>query len=581
MAIGPLRVPVRVAESYVRPGDEQRLFPNFQFFLSREEILEAWPKGQITHEKFSHGGSFWRLVKRPMAQGNSVYMAVLDETSHSSSTSAANGSPTSYAANDTTQRLRSMPLDAFPGHDISDVTGSDLSPAYASSSQQPPHHAMSLPPLSGNHHHHAASGLRSSSALSLSLNAPSFRDRNGNYGNMALIASQPSGHLSLQGGGLSLGCGGNGFMTDLLSATESPMPLDRYKAFIRLFSNLNRNREALCLPQPAPDAPPSVASDPNWESPDAQELVRQMLMVGECLAKFGTAEFVDGRNNSSRAITTKDYAKLLRMYLEGHGAVFRDDFISRLPLALQDEALTVRTLLQTRCETNDMLFTQLVKHVGQEPTAGGAMVINNSSVSANPTNHMLAAPKTFVNTVSNAWSKADVKRRTQMGAVGAVAVVALWVLKRKLFGGGGGGGRSRRGGREESEWGGGSSRRSSRIRGSADLAARLLDERAAAERMAVRFIAAAQDELRRATHNDQLLRNDWRLGPIRLAPPGSGPVPAGYEPVQTGYCSVGAYMNALDGGPPFALPYGVPERQQSSGVGAVAVREAAQTAAAE
>lgn len=44
-------------------------------------------------------------------------------------------------------------------------------------------------------------------------------------------------------------------------------------------------------------------------------------MVGECLAKFGTAEFVQGGNNSSRAITTKDYAKLLVMYLQvGEGA---------------------------------------------------------------------------------------------------------------------------------------------------------------------------------------------------------------------------------------------------------------------
>lgn len=122
----------------------------------------------------------------------------------------------------------------------------------------------------------------------------------------------------------------------------------------------------------------------------------------------------------------------------------------RLPVGLQDEALAVRSLLQTRCETNDMLFNQLVKHVGQEPTGGGAVVFNNSSVSANPTNHMLAAPKTLVNTVSNAWAKADVKRRTQLGALGAVAVVALWVLKRKLFGGGGGGKRWK----DESEWGG-------------------------------------------------------------------------------------------------------------------------------
>lgn len=38
--------------------------------------------------------------------------------------------------------------------------------------------------------------------------------------------------------------------------------------------------------------------------------VVQVVMVGECLARFGTAEFSE-RSNSSRAINTKDYATLL------------------------------------------------------------------------------------------------------------------------------------------------------------------------------------------------------------------------------------------------------------------------------
>jgi hypothetical protein len=80
--------------------------------------------------------------------------------------------------------------------------------------------------------------------------------------------------------------------------------------------------------------------------------------------------------------------------------------------------------------------------------------------------------------------------------------------------------------------------------------------------MAVRFLSACHDELRRAQQNDQLLRNDWRLGPVRLALPGSGNVPDGYEPVQTSYCSLPSYMNALDGGAPFSLPYGFVERSQ-------------------
>ncbi|KAG2497090.1 hypothetical protein HYH03_005084 [Edaphochlamys debaryana] len=556
MAIGPLRVPVRVSTDYVRPGDEERYFPNHLHFLSRDDVLEVWPSGLITHEKFVHNGSVWRLVKRPMAQGNSYYMAVLEEATAAAGNGAT--STSAFATPDTAQRLRSMPIDSLStSHDYCDVSGAcDIAPAYANGSQTPHahhhQHAASLPPPHNGPLAHTPSFHRSATANgnALAPNGTAALRGNGSYNSMAL-AALPSGQS------YSLGPGGvGGFMPDLLAATESPMPLDRYKAFIRLFSSLGRMRESLGLPAPTPGAPAAaLASDPAWETPDAQELVRSTLLVGECLAKFGTAEFVEGRNNSSRAITTKDYAKLLRMYLEGTGAIFRDDFIGRLPLALQDDALTVRTLLQTRCETNDMLFTQLVKHVGQEPTTGGAVVYNNSSVTANPTNHMLAAPKTLVNTVSNAWAKADVKRRTQMGAIGAVAVVALFVVKRKLFGGGGGGGGSgRRGGRDDSEWGGGSSRgRSGRVRGGGDLASRLLDERSGAERMAVRFLSACQDELRRASKNDALLRSDWRLGPLRLAPPGSGSVPEGYEPVHSAYCSVGSYVNALEGGPPFPL----------------------------
>ncbi|KXZ48877.1 hypothetical protein GPECTOR_25g462 [Gonium pectorale] len=545
MAIGALRVPVRIADSYVPTQDAQRLFPTFPCFLSREDILEVWPGGLITHEKFQHNGSLWRLVKRPMAHGNSVYMAVLDDSRTASHGTASSLGGTATTP-DTAHRLRSLPLDAF-SPDASDVNSGccDVVPAYAHAAQ----HAPSAPsPLVGH-------GLRLPPPHS--LGGSSMRDRNGSYSSMALAAAQPSGTLSVPS-----------FMTDLLAATESPTPLDRYKAIVRLMSLLTRSRESFGLPQLTPRAPASAAADPAWDSPDAQDLVRQILLVGECLAKFGTADFVDGRNNSSRAITTKDYAKLLRMFLEGQGAAFRDDFIARLPLALQDEALTVRTLLQTRCETNDMLFNQLVKHVGQESTAGGgAVVYNNSTVSANPTNHMLAAPRTLVNTVSNAWSKADVKRRTQVGALGAVAVVALWVVKRKLFGGGGGR-RSRREERDESEYGGGgggSSRWSRRIRGSSDLAARLLDERLSAERMGARYVDACQEELYRAQRNIDLLKNDWRLGPLRLGLPGSGPVPPGYEELQLSHCSVASFMNALDGGVPFTMPYSSAARRPRAG----------------
>jgi hypothetical protein len=78
------------------------------------------------------------------------------------------------------------------------------------------------------------------------------------------------------------------------------------QAFIRLFGWLGRSRDGLRLPACSPDAPASALADPAWEGGEAQELVRHALLVGECLAKFGTADFLEGqRNNSSRAITTK------------------------------------------------------------------------------------------------------------------------------------------------------------------------------------------------------------------------------------------------------------------------------------
>ncbi|EFJ51369.1 hypothetical protein VOLCADRAFT_120451 [Volvox carteri f. nagariensis] len=416
MAIGALRIPVRIADSYVRPGDEQRLFPNVPEYLCLEDILSAWPRGLITHEKFLHKGTFWRLMKRPMANGNSVYMAVIDDPGSANGNGAANGhlSARCTTPDSSAHRLRSMPVDGFsPVHDgsASDLVGTDYIsdvPAQRSqyhrgplSAQHSFHHAPSAPaPLSS--HGSAQHQLQQRNGdLVLqpyhSSGPAGLRERNTSYNSMAIVPSQPSGGISpsqLTPGSFSLGCGGNGFMTDLLAATESPMPLDRFKAFVRLFSTLGRMREALRLPATTPRAAAEDVADPAWESPEAQDLVRQLLM--------------------------------------------------------------------TRCETNDLLFNQLIKHVGQEPAAGGAVVFNNSNVTANPTNHMLAAPRTFVNTVSNAWSKADVKRRTQLGALGGVAVVALWVLKRKLFGGGGGGGgggRGRYGRPDDSEWGGGGSGR--------------------------------------------------------------------------------------------------------------------------
>jgi hypothetical protein len=56
----------------------------------------------------------------------------------------------------------------------------------------------------------------------------------------------------------------------------------------------------------------------------------QIHMVGESLARFGSNDFREG-NNSSRAITAKDYEQLLRGFLQEFGACFQDEFVSEWP----------------------------------------------------------------------------------------------------------------------------------------------------------------------------------------------------------------------------------------------------------
>ena len=71
----------------------------------------------------------------------------------------------------------------------------------------------------------------------------------------------------------------------------------------------------------------------------------------------------------------------------------------------QDEVLTVRSLLQTRCESNSVIFNQLIKGIGQEGQGGGqatALVFNSSVISAKPTSVSSSNPLTQV---SQAWSK--------------------------------------------------------------------------------------------------------------------------------------------------------------------------------
>ncbi|KAG2433315.1 hypothetical protein HXX76_008381 [Chlamydomonas incerta] len=598
-------VPIKVSESYVRPGLEARLFPDHPHFLSLDDVYAVFPSGVINQKSFSHSGYSWKLVSRLMANGNNIYLAVLDESQLSNgypngvgerssssnnnnhaaaaaSTSGSAGHYTPVATPDAVQRLRSQPLDSYMVNTSQDSDGfgsvagiTDITPPYLQG-QQGPYSQHGLPPMPG--HGAGAGGMHGAASAPGPLSAqPSGAYRNGSLGSIrertgslnsmqhALVATPgggggAGGHHSL-GHCLSMGAasmaqaalsGNVNFTREAMTATDSPVPVERYKAISRMIRGLERVVAASGLPSSSMRNAVGVAGEPAWLQLDGQNLLRQILVIAECLNKFPTAEFADSGkgNNATRAITAKDFDELVRQFILAHGGVFTDEFLGRFPpelLELRDDMEANRGLLMTRYSTNDKVFGALIKAVGHEPSGGGAMVFNATSVSANPVNHMLAAPKTLVNTVSNAWSKADTKRRTQMGALGAVAVVALWVLKRKLFGGGGGGGRGRRGGGgyDDSEDGYSGRRRRGGGAGG-ELVDRLVDRRAAAEHTSVRYVAACQEELRRAAKNDALLRSDWRLGPLRLALPGSGPVPEGYESVQPDYCSVDALIQDLN-----------------------------------
>lgn len=313
----------------------------------------------------------------------------------------------------------------------------------------------------------------------------------------------------------------NRFMDDIIIANNGAVPLDRYKALIRLMSLLRRHYDAAHIP--LPDNPRS------WTSMEAQLLLKHIMLVGDCLAKFGTTDFNE-RSNTSRAITAKDYATLLKQYISNHGVIFDDKFIEGMGQQLQDEALAVRNLLKTRCEANDLLFHQLVRHVGLENQSGGGAVVYNSSViTANPTNQVTSNPSNVVHSTSQAKAKLS-QSSGIMGVVAALAAVGLMLLKGRLGGGGGG-------------------RHKDRARGPERPGRQ---EHNATERIAVRTLALCQQEIKKSMNNSELLVNDWRLGRLRLASP-LNPFPPGYQSVEPSACDLDQFYQRLEYGglPPY------------------------------
>lgn len=63
----------------------------------------------------------------------------------------------------------------------------------------------------------------------------------------------------------------------------------------------------------------------------------------------------------------------------------------------------------------------------------------------------------------------------------------------------------------------------------------------------MRHVAQCSEQLRRAAQNNELLRKEWRLGPIRLVLPGAGDEPEGYQTLDANACTLESYLDGLEG----------------------------------
>jgi hypothetical protein len=90
---------------------------------------------------------------------------------------------------------------------------------------------------------------------------------------------------------------------------------------------------------------------------------------------------------------------------------------------LQEEVQSVGSLLATRCEAYDLLYDQLVRHVGLESRGGpSTIVLNHNSAAANPNTTITANPTNT--TTASSTSKAKAVNKGLGGAAIAAAGLA-------------------------------------------------------------------------------------------------------------------------------------------------------------
>ncbi|KAJ9507972.1 hypothetical protein QJQ45_021306 [Haematococcus lacustris] len=321
----------------------------------------------------------------------------------------------------------------------------------------------------------------------------------------------------------------------IVASRTGDNPLDRYKAITTCVNHVRRDMECCGLH-------PSHAKC-NWAENEATSLLQKVMEVGEALCVLGTTDF-GSRDNCTRAINSKDYAYLLTLYGEAFWALYKKDFIDGLSEHVQDEMLTMRGLLTTRFESNAVLQDQLIKAVGLEPQGGGGALVINTSV-----NTVHSKPSNTVHSNVSALAKAVQKSQNKLGAMALGTVAGLWMIKRTgllgwVPGLGSSGRRSQGRGQtayedldsDELMQGSrsGGRRRSRRSKLTDDD--RLL--------LAYDHVDRCHKELNKALVNVELLKQDWRLGPIRLAAPFAGPLPPGWRDVDMQGCEPRLFMHS-------------------------------------
>jgi hypothetical protein len=206
----------------------------------------------------------------------------------------------------------------------------------------------------------------------------------------------------------------------------------------------------------------------------------------------------------------------------------------RLVVCLQEEVQCVGSLLATRCDAYDLLYDQLVRHVGLEGRGGpSTVVINHNNASAAPNTSITANPTNTTTASAQSKSKA-LNQGLGAAAIAAAGLVGLLLLRGLR-------GAAKRRSRRGSSSSDGQQQQQQRP-------LRVPKGKNGRELLLVSQLTGCADELRKARQNEELLKDDWRLGRhVRLAWPPGPPLPPGFADEAPDACNVGQVLQEMYG----------------------------------